>query len=99
MELDMANIIEAAARTGTFLEVNASWLRLDLKDMHIRQALAAGATIVIDTDAHNTGELTQMRYGVTTARRGGARKQHVLNALPVAELRKRIKDKKSVPRP
>ena len=94
MELDMASISEAAARTGTFLEINASWQRLDLKDLHVRQALAAGVSLTINTDAHRCEGLGQMRYGVLTARRGGAGKPHVVNTLSLAALRKRIANKR-----
>ncbi len=90
MELDVAAVVEAAVRTRTMLEINASWQRLDLKDLHVRQAVAAGVTLVINTDAHHTDQLRQMRYGVTTARRGGARKQDVANCLSRAAFLKRI---------
>lgn len=94
MELDMAKLVEAAAETGTFLEVNASWQRLDLKDLHVRQALRAGVMLTINTDAHHSDQLGQMNYGVTTARRGWARKMDVLNCLSLAALRKRIATKR-----
>ena len=87
MELDMPAIIEAAARTGTCLEVNASWQRLDLKDAHVRQAIAGGVTLVIDTDAHSTQGLAEIRYGVLTARRGGAARENVLNTRSLDGLR------------
>ncbi len=88
MELDMAAVVEAAARTGTILEVNAAWQRLDLKDSHIRMALSAGAKLAINTDAHDTDQLAFMRYGVLTARRGGARPGDIVNCLTLAALRK-----------
>jgi DNA polymerase (family 10) len=94
MELDMAAVIDAAVRTGTFLEINASWQRLDLKDVHVRQAVEAGVTLVIDTDAHHTDQLDQMRLGVITARRGGATKRDILNTVTAAALRKRIAQKR-----
>lgn len=87
MELDIARITQAAQQSGTALEVNASWQRLDLKDLHVRQALAAGAMICIDTDAHHTDQLEIITHGVVTARRGGARRPQVLNALPLEKLR------------
>lgn len=94
MEMDMARVIEAAARNGTVLEVNAAWQRLDLKGEHVRQAIAAGAMLAINTDAHATGELDRMRYGVLTARRGGATAADVLNTFTTARLRKRISAKR-----
>ncbi|MGB2985548.1 MAG: DNA polymerase/3'-5' exonuclease PolX, partial [Phycisphaerae bacterium] len=95
MELDMAAVVEAAARTRTMLEVNAAWQRLDLKDVHIRQALAVGATLLICTDAHHTDQLDEMRYGVMTARRGGATREVIANCLSLAVLRKRIAAKRN----
>lgn len=95
IDLDVPQIIQAAARTGTALEVNAHWERLDLKDQHIRMAVDAGATIVINTDAHSTGDLELMEYGVITARRGWAEAGSVLNAFPLASLRKWLGRKRS----
>ena len=93
MDLDMTAVVRAAAANGTCLEINASWQRLDLKDVHARQAIDAGATLVINTDAHRTGGLGQMGYGVVTARRGRATKKDVANTRTLADLRKLI-DKK-----
>jgi len=95
MDLDIEAVIKAAVETNTALEVNAAWQRLDLKDTHVRQAVEAGAMIVINTDAHSTGELGSMRrYGVQTARRGWADKRSVLNTRPLAELRKFLRAKR-----
>ena len=94
MELDMAAVMKAAVRTHTILEVNANWMRLDLKDLHVRLALEAGASVVINTDAHHTDQLLQMRYGVTTARRGGATRKDVVNCLTLSSLRKHIAKKR-----
>ncbi|MFQ5415327.1 MAG: DNA polymerase/3'-5' exonuclease PolX [Phycisphaerae bacterium] len=90
MDLDIAAIATAAAANGTFLEINANWHRLDLKDVHIQHARAAGVTLSINTDAHSTEGLNLMRYGVATARRGGVAKDDVVNCLTLAALRKRI---------
>ncbi len=90
MDMDMDRIIKVAKETHTLLEVNASWQRLDLKDIHIRQAVGSGVGLVINTDAHATQQLEMMRYGVTTSRRGGAGKSDVVNCLSLCELRTRI---------
>lgn len=95
MELDMARIVAAAADTGTALEVNASWQRLDLKDVHVRQALQAGVRICIDTDAHRTTQLAAIAHGVATARRGWARRRDVLNTLPLKDLKAWVARKRS----
>ena len=95
MELDMAAVVQAAARTHTLLEVNASWQRLDLKDEHVRLAREAGAMLTINTDAHHTDQLNLMRFGVTTARRGRATKSEVANCWTLSALRKWVAKKRS----
>lgn len=87
MDIDMAEIIRAAAANDTALEINASWQRLDLKSTHVRQAVDAGAMLVINTDSHHTDGLSGMRFGVTTARRGWATAKSILNTRSVGGLR------------
>jgi hypothetical protein len=64
------------------MEINASPDRLDLNDVNARIALGNGCRFVIDTDAHATTQLDNLRYGVFQARRAGLTKHDVLNALP-----------------
>jgi len=92
--LDVAALVKQASATGTALELNASWQRLDLGDVHLRQAKQAGVKIAIGTDAHDTGQLQQMRYGVATARRGWLEKSDVLNCLPAKKLLQWLKSGK-----
>lgn len=87
MDLDWEQLFAAAARTGCALEISASWQRLDLKDVHVRQAIDAGCRLVINTDAHAVDQLDQMSLGVQTARRGWATPDRTLNTWPLAELR------------
>jgi len=94
MEIDMAAVIEAAAETQTALEISSHWQRLDLKDLHVRQALAAGVMLAINTDAHRVEGFEQIRYGVMTARRGGAMVKDVINSLSLTALRKRLELKR-----
>ena len=70
LELDLAAVIETAARYGKMLELNANPARLDLNDVACRAALQLGVPIVISTDAHRIDVLDTMRYGVLQARRG-----------------------------
>jgi DNA polymerase (family X) len=67
--LDVAAVIEAAARSGTMLEINANPDRRDLNDVHARAATRAGARILIDSDAHWIARFDVMRWGIATARR------------------------------
>lgn len=94
MDLDMEAVVKKAAETGTALECNASWQRLDLCDLHIRQALDAGVKISINTDAHAVAQFDQMRFGVVTARRGGATCDDVINTWHLPKLRKWIAAKR-----
>src|SRR4051794_17792536 len=86
--LDIDAVAEAAVRTGTFLEINANPDRRDLNELNARRAVAAGATIVIDSDAHWTRTLANMKYGVATARRGWLAAADVANTRPWPELDK-----------
>lgn len=93
-DLDMEAIVKKAAETGTALECNASWQRLDLHDRHIRMALNAGVKISINTDAHAVAQFDQMRFGIITARRGGAAADDVINTWHLPKLRKWIAAKR-----
>lgn len=85
-EVDIEGIIETAARTGTALEINSHYWRLDLCDIHARAAQEAGVTLVINSDAHGPEDVGRLRLGVATARRGWTRPESVLNTLPLDDL-------------
>lgn len=82
---DMEKIFKAAAKAGVAVEANAYPDRLDLCDVHLRLAKQCGVKVVISTDSHSTGNLSYMKYGVITARRGWIEKKDVLNTLPFEE--------------
>jgi len=84
---DMTRVIDAAAAAGVALEINAQIDRLDLDDVHARQARARGATIVISSDAHSTAGLSAIRWGVTVARRAWLSAGDVLNTRPLETFR------------
>jgi DNA polymerase (family 10) len=67
--IDLDAVFKAAARTGTMIEINANPDRRDLSDVHARAAARAGVKILIDSDAHRTDTLANMRWGIATARR------------------------------
>ena len=94
MDLDWAKVFETSAETHTALEVSASWQRLDLKDVHVRQAIEAGCMLVINTDAHATDQFNQMRWGVTTARRGWATKTNIVNTKSLTQFKTWLNSKK-----
>jgi len=84
--VDMEAVLQAAAKTGTILEINAMPSRLDLKDIHAYRARELGVKLAINTDAHSTGHLKFMRFGVGVARRGWCQKQDILNTRPLDEI-------------
>jgi DNA polymerase (family 10) len=90
--IDMEAVIDAAARTGTMLEINANPDRRDLNEVHARAAAAAGVRLLVDSDAHRTETLANMRWGIATARRAWCTAAQVANTRPWAQfapLRKR----------
>ncbi len=92
--VDVERIAEAAARTGTMLEINGNPNRRDLSERNARLAVDAGAMIVINTDAHRVATLENMAYGIATARRAWLTKSEVANTRAWREfsrLRKRAR--------
>ncbi len=81
IELDLPRVFEKARENKVLLEVNAWPERLDLRDVHAREAVKAGVTLAINTDAHSTQQLENMRLGIATARRGWVERKNVANTL------------------
>jgi DNA polymerase (family X) len=91
-DLDVEAVFAAAAANGTMIEINASPRRRDITEGHARLAAEMGVRIVINTDAHRTSTLENMRYGVATARRAGLGPEAIANTRSwrtFAPLRKR----------
>jgi DNA polymerase (family 10) len=84
--VDLDAVFAAAAQAGTMLEINANPNRRDLSDIHARGAARAGVRILIDSDAHRTDTLKNMRWGVATARRAWLSADDVANTRPWPEL-------------
>ena len=94
--LDFGAVYEAAAETGTALEVDGAPSHLDLDGEHARAAVAAGVTLSIDSDCHRARWLErQMQLGIGTARRGWVERRHVLNTRPLEGVRAFIAAKRS----
>jgi len=88
---DMRAVLVAAAKNRVAMELNAYPDRLDLNDVHLRQAKLQGVKIVINTDSHHTSHMDKIRYGVLQARRAWLTKDDVLNTLPVQKFSKAMK--------
>ncbi len=87
-DVDLDALYEAAARTGTALELNGSPHRLDLSDEHARLAVRRGVRLAFGSDSHGPGHLGNMRFAVATAQRGWIGPDQVLNCLPEPDLRR-----------
>jgi DNA polymerase (family 10) len=86
IDFDVAEVLACAAENEVALEINAHPDRLDLRDTLAMEAKRVGAKIVINTDAHKTGDLELMRCGVEQARRAWLEPDDVLNTLPLKKL-------------
>ncbi len=86
VEIDIDAVLEAAVRTGTVMEINASPDRLDLKAEHVRRAVDLGVIFAISTDSHWIWQFGNMRFGVNTAIRGWVEADRVINTLHYREL-------------
>jgi DNA polymerase (family 10) len=84
-DLNWEEIFDFCSKNNKALEINSSPDRLDLSDLIIKQAIAAGVKMVIDTDSHAIGQMTLMKYGIFMARRGWATKNDILNTLSYNE--------------
>ncbi len=91
--IDMDAVIAEAVKTGTALEINSSWQRLDLKDIHARAAIQKGAMLCINTDSHRVESLAQVGMGVQVARRAWATPKNVLNTRGLDAIREFRKKK------
>lgn len=95
--LDTDAVILAASKAGTMIEINANPHRLDLDSEHCRKAKALGVTLVINPDAHSTGGLTDLDYGIGVARRAWLESADVFNTRPVEAIVEELSRRKLAP--
>jgi DNA polymerase (family 10) len=79
-KVNLDKVLEAAAETGTMIEINAQPTRLDLDWVYCKRAKTLGIPLVINPDAHSTGELELYEFGVNVARRGWLEAKDVFNS-------------------
>lgn len=89
-ELDWKQIFEFCLEHDKWLEIDGWPDRLDLPDTQAREAIEAGLSLVISSDAHQADHMRMIRYGIDTARRAWVEKKHVINCLTLAEFEKRL---------
>ncbi len=90
-DIDMKVIIDEAARHNKVIELNASPYRLDIDWRHLPYARSKNVLISINPDAHNTAGLTEVFYGVCTARKGWQEKKDILNTRSLGEVTQILK--------
>jgi DNA polymerase (family 10) len=88
--LDLPKIIKTAKENGKILEIDGSPNRLDLDDVWSKRAKDEGVKLSVDSDAHSTAELENVRWGVAVARRAWLESNNVVNTLPLRELLKLV---------
>ncbi len=92
--VDVSRLIREARATNTALELNAYPDRLDLSVPYVREAVEAGVSITIDTDAHDETALSFAKFGVAQARRAWVERESVINCLPWAAFEEYLKSGK-----
>ena len=90
-KFDMLAVLQAAAKHKVAMELNSYPDRLDLNDVHLRQAKQQGVKIVINTDSHHTSHMEKIRYGILQARRAWLTNEDVLNTLPAPKFARAMK--------
>ncbi len=90
----MEEVLERAAERGVAVEVNGKPQRLDIKAEYVRLAVQRGVKLVVSADAHRTTDLHNLAFAVATARRGWARKRHILNTLPADAFKAALRERR-----
>jgi DNA polymerase (family X) len=93
--VDLEAVIQAAAKHGKMIEINASPYRLDLDWVHCKRAKQLGVPLVINPDAHSTADYDNMPFGVSVARRGWLGKDEVFNTKTLAQVSKALAARKA----
>lgn len=93
-DVDIEKVLDACVETGTALEINCYYDRLDLNDIYCKMAKERGVKIAISTDSHHTDQMWMMELGVGIARRGWLEPQDVINTFSLEKLKSFCKKKR-----
>ncbi|UJS17167.1 MAG: DNA polymerase/3'-5' exonuclease PolX [Candidatus Jettenia sp.] len=94
-EVDLDKVMEACVETGTALELNCYYDRLDLNDSNCKKAKETGVMIAISTDAHHVDQMWMIELGVGIARRGWLEAKNVINTFLLHDLKAFCKKKRA----
>jgi DNA polymerase (family 10) len=89
-KINLEKIIDCAARTGTWIELNCSNWRMDMDWRWWHRAREKGVKCVINPDAHRVAQFAMLRHGVTMARKGWLRREDVMNTMSLEAMRKEL---------
>jgi len=84
-------ILDVIVESRAAIEINGDPYRLDMEPRWVREARKRKIKFVISVDAHSTGALNNLKFGVGIARRGWVRRGEVLNALGVKAFQKAVR--------
>jgi DNA polymerase (family 10) len=93
-QIDIPATLDAAVRTGTWIELNAAPKRLDLDWRWWPLAKQKGVKCVINPDAHRTERLQDLWFGIGIARKGWLTKEDVVNCLPLGKIERALRLKR-----
>jgi DNA polymerase (family 10) len=94
LEPSMGELFAAAKEHDVAMEINSHWLRLDLRDSHVRQGVEADCLFAIDCDVHAPGDFDNLRFGIATARRGMLNRERCVNSWGSEKLRAWLQKKR-----
>ena len=94
LEPALPELYAAAKEHNVALEINAHWMRLDLRDTHVRGAVEAGCLLAINCDVHARDDFDNIRYGVATGRRGWLPPEQCVNTWNAARLHGWLRSKR-----
>lgn len=91
IDVDMPRVIKAVKERGSYLELNSQPMRMDMHDVHCRNAKEEGVLISINSDSHCPAQFDYLKNGINQARRGWLERKDVINTRSLRELRKHLK--------
>ncbi|MEY2485022.1 MAG: polymerase [Verrucomicrobiota bacterium] len=94
-QVDIPAVLDAAAATGTWIEINSAPKRLDLDWRYWPSAREKGVKCVINPDAHRVDRLQDLWFGIGVARKGWLTKEDVMNCLPLGKIESALKQKRT----
>lgn len=93
--VNVPQVIDAAAATGTWIELNANPLRFDMDWRHWKSAKEKGVKCVINPDAHHYSQIGYVRLGANIARKGWLEKRDVINTQKLSDVKKALLEKRN----